>query len=265
MIKELQKENPSLEHGVSKMQNLLEIKNIYVSIGQNADKKQIIRDLSLEIKPGEIHAIMGPNGSGKSTLSNVIAGNPKYKLEKGNILFKGKDFAKLNPAERSAHGFFMAFQQPVEISGVSLRNFLYTIAKQKDKSLSPIIFKQKLLPYLEMLNYDSSFLDRYLNVGFSGGEKKMAEILQLLILQPSFVVLDEIDSGLDVDSLKLIAKAFNSLRSPDFSALIITHYPRILEFIAPDKVHVMHNGKIVASGKMELAHEIEKLGYNQWV
>ncbi len=242
-----------------KQDTLLQIDDLYVSV----QGKSILKGVSLTIKPGEIHAVMGPNGSGKSTLSYVLSGHPKYAVDKGKITYNGKDFGALSPQQRAAEGFFLAFQYPVEVPGVTLRHFLYTICKQQ-KNSSPAQFKQLLQPCMEALGYDITFLDRQLNVGFSGGEKKRAEVLQLLMLKPTLAVLDETDSGLDVDSLKLVAKAVNSLRSKEFSAIVITHYPTVLEFLKPDYVHILASGKVVASGDVQLAHEVMKGGYQKW-
>ncbi len=242
------------------MNDILHIENLHASV----QGVSILKGISLNIKPGEIHAIMGPNGSGKSTLSYVLSGHPKYKIDNGKILFNGKDFALLTPTQRALGGFFLAFQYPVEVPGVTMRNFLYTICKGRKPNLTLLQFKQQLQQSLDAVGCDSSFLDRHLNVGFSGGEKKRAEVLQMLMMQPTFAVLDETDSGLDVDSLKHVAKAVNALRSNEFSAIVITHYPNILEFLTPDKVHVMMEGKIAVSGDMQLAHDVLQRGY-QWV
>lgn len=240
---------------------MLDIENVHVSM----QEKRILTGLSLTIQPGEIHAIMGPNGSGKSTLASVIAGHPRYTVEQGRIVFRGRDLKGVSPALRAHDGMFLAFQYPVEIPGVTLRHFLYTISKQKYPTITPLQFREMLQKHLTTLGVDHSFLDRQLNVGFSGGEKKRVEVLQLLLLQPSFAVLDETDSGLDVDSLKIVAQAIHSLRGPGFSALVITHYPHLLEFLQPDAVHVMAHGSIVASGNIQVAKDVEQYGYQKWV
>src|SRR3990172_3724281 len=205
----------------------LEIKDVHVSI----DGKQILKGISLVVNPGEVHALMGPNGSGKSTLSYVLAGHPKYKIEKGDILVDGKSIINLKPDERAKLGLFLAFQHPLEIAGVSFSKFLFTLAKAKNNKLSIVEFKKNLDSSLSLLGVDKSFIDREVNVGFSGGEKKRAEILQLLTMKPQLAVLDEMDSGLDVDSLQLLSKAVSALRSPDFGVLVITHYQRLLNYL----------------------------------
>ena len=239
---------------------MLEIEDVQVSM----QEKRILTGLSLAVKLGEIHAIMGPNGSGKSTLASVIAGHPRYTVEQGRIVFRGKDLKGVPPAIRAHDGMFLAFQYPVEIPGVTLRHFLYTIYKQKYPSTTPLQFREVLQKHLHTLGVDSTFLDRQLNVGFSGGEKKRVEVLQLLLLQPTFAVLDETDSGLDIDSLKIVAQAIHSLRGPAFSAIVITHYPHLLEFLQPDRVHIMVNGYIAASGDIQVAKDVEQYGYQKW-
>jgi len=239
----------------------LEIKDLHVSI----DGKSILKGISLVINPGEVHALMGPNGSGKSTLSYVLAGHPKYKIEKGDILVDGQSILKMLPNERAKLGLFLAFQHPLELHGVGLSTFLFTLAKVKDKKLSFIDFKKQLDANLSLLGVDKSFIDRDVNVGFSGGEKKRAEVLQLLTAKPKLAVLDEMDSGLDIDSLELLSKAVNALRSPDFGVLVITHYQRLLNYLKPDFVHVISDGKIVASGNSELALTVEKNGYQRLI
>ncbi len=237
----------------------LEIKELNVSI----DGKKILNGISLVVNPGEVHALMGPNGSGKSTLSYVLAGHPKYKIESGDILIDGKSILELSPDERAKLGLFLAFQHPFEIQGVGLSKFLFTLAKLKNDKLSFIDFKKQLDENLSLLGVDKSFIDRDVNVGFSGGEKKRAEILQLLTIKPSLAVLDEMDSGLDIDSLQLLSKAVNALRTKDFSCLVITHYQRMLNYLKPDFVHILVDGRIVASGNFQLALDIEKGGYQR--
>jgi Fe-S cluster assembly ATP-binding protein len=239
----------------------LEIKDLHVFI----DGKQILKGISLVVNPGEVHALMGPNGSGKSTLSYVLAGHPKYKVEKGDVLVDGKSILALKPDERAKLGLFLAFQHPLELHGVGLSKFLFTLAKIKDKNLSMLAFKKQLDANLSLLGVDKSFIDRDVNAGFSGGEKKRAEVLQLLTLQPQLAVLDEMDSGLDVDSMQLLSSAINALRGPEFSVLVITHYQRLLNYLKPDFVHVVVDGKIVASGNAQLALDVEKKGYQKLV
>ncbi len=235
----------------------LEIRDLHVSI----DGKEILKGISLVVNPGEIHALMGPNGSGKSTLSYVLAGHPKYKIEKGDILVDGKSILALSPDERAKLGLFLAFQHPLELQGLSLSKFLFTLAKIKDSKLSFIAFKNQLDTSLSVVGVDKSFIERDVNVGSSGGEKKRAEVLQLLTLEPSLAILDEMDSGLDVDSMQVLSKAVNELRSASFSCLVITHYQRLLNYLKPDFVHVLIDGKIVATGNAQLAVEVEKKGY----
>ncbi len=239
----------------------LEIRDLHVSI----DGKSILKGISLVVNPGEVHALMGPNGSGKSTLSYVLAGHPKYKIEKGDILVDGKSILQLKPDERARLGLFLAFQSPLEISGVSFSKFLFTLAKIKNDKLSFIDFKKQLDSSLSLLGVDKSFIERDVNVGFSGGEKKRAEVLQLLTVNPQLAVLDEMDSGLDVDSLQLLSKAVSALRSSAFSCLVITHYQRLLNYLKPDFVHVLVDGKIVASGDSSLAVDVEKKGYQRLI
>ena len=238
---------------------MLEIKNLHAKIGD----KEILNGVTLTIKPGEIHALLGPNGSGKSTLSYVLAGHPKYTVTDGGVKFNGKNLLAMKPEERSIAGIFLAFQYPLEIPGVNLFNFLFQMAKTRvgQGKLSPVKFRKQLEETTETLGFDNDFLDRELNVGFSGGEKKRAEVLQLMLANPTLAILDETDSGLDVDALKTVATAISSLRSPQFSALIITHYARLLQYVKPDFVHVMKDGTITKSGDASIAQSIEKHGY----
>ncbi len=238
----------------------LEIKNLHVEV----EGKKVLNGISLVINPGEIHALMGPNGSGKSTLSYVLAGHPKYKITEGDILVDGDSILELAPDERARKGLFLSFQNPFEITGVTIGKLLFTIAKMKDAKLSFFDFKKTLNENASKLGIDKDFVERDLNVGFSGGEKKRAEVLQLLTLKPKLAILDEVDSGLDVDTLQVIANAINSLRSNSFSALVITHYQRLLNYIKPDFVHIISDGKIVASGSGQLALDVESKGY-QWL
>tara|TARA_B100000965_G_scaffold403956_1_gene433421 strand:+ start:309 stop:1043 length:735 start_codon:yes stop_codon:yes gene_type:complete len=240
---------------------MLEIKNLKVSV----DKKDILKGLNISIKPGEIHAIMGPNGSGKSTLANVLSGRNGYKIS-GELKYQGKNLEEIPVEERAQKGIFLAFQYPTEIPGVNTTNFLKTslnkIRKsQGKKELDTLSFLKMMKEKSSELGMDEKMMSRQLNVGFSGGEKKKNEILQMKILDPSLVILDETDSGLDIDALKVVADGVNTSRNKDKSFLIITHYQRLLNYINPDFVHVLADGKIVKSGKMELAEELEKKGY----
>lgn len=238
-------------------QLILEVKDLRVSVAG----KSILNGINICIKPGEIHCLMGPNGSGKSTLSYALAGHPLYSITDGHALLNGKDVLSIPAHERAKQGLFLAFQYPQEIQGLNMGHFLFSMAKARDPTLSPLKFKTMLDQVVQTLGFDTRFLERQLNVGFSGGEKKRAEILQLLLSKPTLAVLDETDSGLDVDSLRIVSKAVNTLRGPEFGCLIITHYPRILEHITPDVVHIMIDGKIVQTGGEDLAHDIEKNGY----
>ena len=239
----------------------LEIRDLHVSI----EGKEILKGVSLVVNPGEVHALMGPNGSGKSTLSYVLAGHPKYQVTKGDILVDGKSVLGLSADERAKLGLFLAFQHPLELQGLSLSKFLFTLAKIKDKNLSFIAFKKQMDANLSVVGVDKSFIERDVNVGSSGGEKKRAEVLQLLTLHPSLAVLDEMDSGLDVDSMQVLSKAISELRNASFSCLVITHYQRLLNYLKPDFVHIIVDGKIVASGNAQLALEVEKKGYQKLV
>jgi Fe-S cluster assembly ATP-binding protein len=244
--------------------SLLSIHNLRVSI----EEKQIIQGLSLTINSGEIHAIMGPNGSGKSTLVSTLLAHPKYTVTDGSLSFEGEDLLPLSTDERARKGLFLALQYPKEISGVSLRSFLFAAVEAQrsardpnHKKLSPIRFAKEIEEAMRSLSMDPSFTERSVNQGFSGGEKKKAEILQMTLLRPRLALLDETDSGLDVDALKIVADGVNRLRGPDFSAVIVTHYARLLDYIVPDHVHVMIKGKIVESGGADLAYTLEKEGY----
>ena len=242
---------------------MLEIKNINVKV-KDLDK-EIIKGLSLSINDGEVHAIMGPNGTGKSTLSKVIMGNYKYELTSGDILFNGESIKDLEVNERAKKGIFLAMQDPTVIEGVTNSEFLKTAKRElTGKNINYFEFIKGIDEALEDLEFDSNMIHRHLNKGFSGGEKKKNEILQMKILKPKFIILDEIDSGLDVDSLRIDCKNINKYKeeNKDVSVLIITHYPRILEYIKPDYVHVMNNGKIEKTGGMDLAIETERSGYH---
>ena len=242
--------------------NLLEIKDLKVSV----ENKVIIDGFNLEIKPGEIHVIMGPNGSGKSTLSNIISGKSGYTIDQGDVLYKNKNLLKLSIDQRALLGIYLAFQYPIEIPGVSSLNFikysLNTIRKNRgEKPLDTIEFLNLIKEKQKILEIKESLLRRDVNVGFSGGEKKRFDIMHMLMLDPQFIILDEIDSGLDIDALKLVAQSVNAFKDKDKSFLIITHYQRLLNYIKPDYVHIMQSGKIIASGGIEIATVLEKEGY----
>jgi len=240
---------------------MLRIENLHVEIDDN----EIIRGLNLEVGKGEIHAIMGPNGSGKSTLSNVLMGHPRYEVTGGTVTFMGQDVFELEPDERAKLGMFLAFQYPSEVPGVSVANFLRTAVNSvREKELSVMEMYKLLQEKMGIMQMDPKFAERYLNEGFSGGEKKRNEILQMLMLEPKLAIMDETDSGLDIDALQVVSRGVNELRGPEFSAVIITHYQRILRYIEPDQVHVMLDGRIVTSGGKELALELEDKGYD-WV
>lgn len=242
-----------------KKKKRLEIKNLHVKV----DGKRILKGLNLKMKQGEIVVIMGPNGSGKSTLSYTIMGHPKYIIEKGSILLNGKDIAKLKTDERARKGLFLSFQHPSEISGVSVTNFLRTAVNSQRKKPLPITeFKKLLDENVKKLNINQEMLRRYLNEGFSGGEKKKTEMLQMSMLKPDFAILDETDSGLDIDALKVVANSINDLAKQGKGILLITHYQRLLDYVKPDKIHILMNGKIVLSGGKELAVHLEEKGYD---
>ena len=244
---------------------MLEIKNLHVSVGG----KEILKGLDLSVGTGEIHAIMGPNGSGKSTLSHVIAGRQGYEITGGRIVYKGEDLTGMEPEVRAAKGIFLAFQYPVEIPGVANTTFLKEAVNairryRGEPELDAMQFLKLMRQKTKDLGISEDMLKRAVNVGFSGGEKKRNEILQMAILNPTLAVLDETDSGLDIDALKIVAAGVNSLRSPERSTLIITHYQRLLDYIVPDQVHVLANGRIQRSGGKELALELEKKGYAEF-
>jgi Fe-S cluster assembly ATP-binding protein len=252
------------------MTSALTIKDLRVQV----EGKLILNGLSLEVKQGEVHAIMGPNGSGKSTLAYTLMGHPKYEVVGGDILFKGQSLLGLSPDERARLGVFLAFQYPVAIPGLSLANFLRTAVDAVKGARSngsgkpgvPVAeFRRRLNEKMELLQMDKSFARRYLNEGFSGGEKKRAEILQMAMLEPEIAVLDETDSGLDIDALRIVSHGVNALAGPDVGILVITHYQRILNYIKPQSVHVMVQGQIVASGGPEMALQLEEEGYDRYV
>lgn len=244
---------------------MLEIKNLHARVAD----KEILQGIDLTIHDGEIHALMGTNGAGKSTLSNVIVGNPAYEVTEGSITFNGRDLLAMKTEERAQAGIFMSFQQPVEIPGVSMTNFMRTAVNERRKAqrLEPLKstdFLRLMREKRKLVEMDSNFMNRSVNEGFSGGEKKRNEIFQMAMLEPSFCILDETDSGLDVDALRIVAEGFNKLRKPDTSALVITHYERLLDYIRPDHVHVLMGGRIVMSGDADLARKIENQGFD-WI
>lgn len=244
---------------------MLSIKNLHASI----EGKQILKGINLEVKPGEVHAIMGPNGSGKSTLASVLAGREDYTIDSGEITFKGKDLLELAADERAKEGVFLAFQYPIEIPGVTTTNFMKTaINKVREyrglEPLDAVSFLQLMKEKMKLVEIDQSLLSRSLNEGFSGGEKKRNEIFQMAMLEPTLAVLDETDSGLDIDALRIVSNGVNTLKNADNATIVVTHYQRLLDYIVPDFVHVLYDGKIVKSGGKDLAKELEKRGYD-WV
>ena len=244
---------------------MLEIRNLHATVGG----KEILKGIDLTIKDGEIHALMGTNGAGKSTLSNVILGNPSYEVTEGSITFNGKDLLAMKPEERAREGIFMSFQTPIEIPGVSMTNFMRAAvnARRETQGKEPLKstdFLKLMREKRKLVEIDQKLMNRSVNEGFSGGEKKRNEIFQMAMLEPSFCILDETDSGLDVDALRIVAEGFNKLRSADTSAMVITHYQRLLDYIKPDVVHVLIGGKIVMTGGPELAQKIENEGFD-WI
>ena len=244
---------------------MLEIKNLRAGV----EGEEILKGINLSIQPGEVHAIMGPNGSGKSTLAHVLAGRESYEITGGTVLYDGKDLIELAPEERGREGLFLAFQYPVEIPGVNSSYFLRAAVNairihHGEEELNAVDFLKLMREKIQLLDLDESHLKRSVNEGFSGGEKKRAEILQMALLEPTMAVLDETDSGLDIDALKIVASGVNHLRREDNAQLIITHYQRLLDYIVPDFVHVLHDGRIVKSGKKDLALELEEKGYD-WI
>ena len=244
---------------------MLKIKNLHASV----EDKAILKGIDLHVRPGEVHAIMGPNGSGKSTLASVVAGKEEYEVGEGEIILDGENIDELGPEERAHKGVFMSFQYPVEIPGVSVTNFIKTAINETRKARGledmPANEMLKLIrEKSELLDIDRKFLSRSLNEGFSGGEKKRNEIFQMAMLEPKLAILDETDSGLDIDALRIVANGVNKLKSEDNAVIVITHYQRLLDYIVPDYVHVLHNGRIVKTGTKDLAHELEAKGYD-WV
>ena len=244
---------------------MLKIKNLKAGV----EEIKILNGIDLSVNAGEVHAIMGPNGSGKSTLSAVIAGNESYEVESGSIVFEGEDLLDLDPDQRAHKGVFLSFQYPVEIPGISVSNFLKAAISEKRKQLGmdPITAKDllnKMKDKMELLNMKKGYLSRNMNEGFSGGEKKRNEIFQMAMLEPKLAILDETDSGLDIDALKIVANGVNKLKNKDNATIVITHYQRLLDYIIPDYVHVLHNGRIIKSGGKELALELEEKGYD-WI
>ena len=244
---------------------MLKIKNLKAGV----EEIKILNGIDLSVNAGEVHAIMGPNGSGKSTLSAVIAGNESYEVESGSIVFEGEDLLDLDPDQRAHKGVFLSFQYPVEIPGISVSNFLKAAISEKRKQLGmdPITAKDllnKMKDKMELLNMKKGYLSRNMNEGFSGGEKKRNEIFQMAMLEPKLAILDETDSGLDIDALKIVANGVNKLKNKDNATIVITHYQRLLDYIIPNYVHVLHNGRIIKSGGKELALELEEKGYD-WI
>ncbi|MGV3558163.1 Fe-S cluster assembly ATPase SufC [Larkinella arboricola] len=244
---------------------MLTISNLQASIGS----KEILKGINLDVKAGEVHAIMGPNGSGKSTLASVLSGREDYDVTGGSVTFEGKDLLEMAPEERAAEGIFLAFQYPVEIPGVSTTNFLKTAMNEIRKyrgqdPLDAVQFLKLMKEKMKLVNIDQSLLSRSLNEGFSGGEKKRNEIFQMAMLEPKLAILDETDSGLDIDALRIVAEGVNQLRSPERATIVVTHYQRLLDYIVPDYVHVLYKGRIVKSGPKELAFELEEKGYD-WI
>jgi Fe-S cluster assembly ATP-binding protein len=244
---------------------VLEIRDLHATV----DGKEILRGINLTIKKGEIHAIMGPNGSGKSTLAKILAGHPAYEVTKGEVLFEGRNLLELAPDERAREGVFLAFQYPVEVPGVSNAQFLRLAYNEKQKhlgeeELDPLEFKDLLKERAKVVEMDAGLMSRSVNEGFSGGEKKRNEILQMAVLEPKLAVLDETDSGLDIDALRIVSEGVNKLRTPENAIVLVTHYQRLLNYIIPDHVHVLYKGRIVRTGGKELALQLEEKGYD-WI
>lgn len=245
------------------MSNLLQIKNLHAIV----EGKEILKGIDLEVNKGEIHAIMGPNGSGKSTLASVLVGNPKFEVTRGSIIFNGKDMLDMSPEDRAREGLFLSFQYPVEIPGVSMVNFMRAALNEQRKyrgeeQISASNFLKLMRDKRELLGIDSQLVSRSVNEGFSGGEKKRNEIFQMAMLDPALAILDETDSGLDIDALRIVAAGVNALHSPEKAAIVITHYQRLLDYIEPDVVHVLYDGRIIKTGGPDLALELEEKGYD---
>ena len=244
---------------------MLEIRHLHATVGGN----EILRGIDLTVKRGEVHAIMGPNGSGKSTLAKILAGHPAYEVTKGEVLFEGRNLLELAPDERAREGVFLAFQYPVEVPGVSNAQFLRLAYNEKKKhrgeeELDPLEFKDLLAERAKVVEMEPALMSRSVNEGFSGGEKKRNEILQMAVLEPKLAVLDETDSGLDIDALRIVSEGVNKLRTPENAVVLVTHYQRLLNYIIPDHVHVLYKGRIVRTGGKELALELEEKGYD-WI
>ncbi len=242
---------------------MLKITNLHAIV----EEQEILKGVDLEVNPGEIHAVMGPNGSGKSTLASVLAGNPKFEVTRGNITFKNKDLLEMEPEERACEGLFLSFQYPVEIPGVSMVNFMRAAINEQrkyrgDDPITATEFLKLMRDKRELLGMDSQLVSRSVNEGFSGGEKKKNEIFQMAMINPLLSILDETDSGLDIDALRVVAEGVNKLQTKENATILITHYQRLLEYIKPDKVHVLYDGKVVKSGGPDLALELEKRGYD---
>ncbi len=244
---------------------MLSIKNLYVSV----EGQEILKGINLEVKPGEIHAIMGPNGSGKSTLANVLAGREEYEITAGEVIYQGEDLLEKSPEDRAKEGIFLSFQYPVEIPGVPMVNFLKTSVNEHrkhrgEKELTAGEFLKLMREKMDLVDLHPQLTNRSVNEGFSGGEKKKNEIFQMALLEPKLAILDETDSGLDIDALKTVAHGVNALKSPQTSTIVVTHYQRLLDYIVPDFVHILYNGKIVKTAGKELAFELEEKGYD-WI
>ena len=244
---------------------MISIKDLKADI----EGKEILKGVDLEVNAGEVHAIMGPNGSGKSTLANVLSGNENYEVTGGDVLFNSKDLLDMNPEDRAREGLFLAFQYPVEIPGISNATFLQTALNEirkfrGEEELTPKEFLDMMREKAKVVGMDETLISRAVNAGFSGGEKKRNEIFQLLMLQPKLAILDETDSGLDIDALKIVSQGVNEFKSKDNAVILVTHYQRLLDYIVPDFIHVLYNGKIIKSGGKELAHELEEKGYD-WI
>jgi Fe-S cluster assembly ATP-binding protein len=245
--------------GPTSNDNVLIVEDLHVNVAG----KEILKGVDLEVRQGEVHALLGPNGSGKSTLAYTIAGHPKYEVTQGRVLWRGVNVLELEPDERAKLGLFLAFQYPTAIPGVSVANFLRLAVKNVIGETPAVEFRRRMRSTMTELRMDDKFATRYLNEGFSGGEKKRAEILQLAMLKPQMAIMDETDSGLDIDAMRVVADSINRLKTPEMGIIIVTHYNRFLNYIRPDRVHILHDGQIVQSGGPELAEHLEKVGYDQ--